>query len=92
MWPGSSIRRRSSVGPPAALTASTTSAAVTEPNSRPPLPARADSVTFSLSSCALTSLAWPRSRISRASRARLIVATCFSPPLVHAIAKPCGSR
>jgi len=40
----------------------------------------------------LTSVAWPRSRISRAERARLMTVTCFSAPLVQAIAKPCGSR
>ena len=41
MCPGSWIRFLSSSGPPAALTAAATSAAVTEPNSRPPSPARA---------------------------------------------------
>ena len=39
IWPGTSTARRSSAGPPAARTASTTSAAVTEPNSRPESPA-----------------------------------------------------
>src|SRR3712207_2068164 len=41
MWPGICSRRRSNTGPPAALTASTTSDGVTEPNRRPPSPARA---------------------------------------------------
>jgi hypothetical protein len=72
------------LGPPALCTAATTSAAVTEPNSRPPVPARAGSVTVIFSRSRLISWAWPRSRTSRASRARLIVATCFSPPLVQA--------
>ena len=38
------------------------------------------------SKLALISLAWPRSRISRAERARLISVICFSAPLVHRIA------
>ena len=29
---------------------------------------------------------------SRAARAALICSTCFSPPRLHAIAKPCGTR
>ena len=57
---------------------------VTAPNRRPASPARAASCTGAASSRALTSLAVSRSAISRTSRARRIVSTCFSPPLVHA--------
>src|SRR6185369_15623805 len=39
IWAGTSTARRSRAGPPAARTASTTSEAVTEPNSRPESPA-----------------------------------------------------
>ena len=46
MWPGSSMRRLSRSGPPAALTAAATSPGVTEPNRRPPVPARAVSETL----------------------------------------------
>ena len=71
IWLGTSTARRSSAGPPAARTASTTSAAVTEPNSRPESPAAfALTVTARLPSCAATSRACPRSRISRDLRAR----------------------
>src|SRR4029453_1034910 len=55
-------------------------AGVREPNGRPPLPERAVSDTLRPASWSLTSLAWPRSRISRAERARLMTVTCFSAP------------
>ena len=76
----------------AAVMASTTSATVTAPKRRPVSPVRAESVTLSPSSFALIAAASSRSRTSRTSRARLICATCFSPPLVHAVARPRGSR
>ena len=59
------MRFLSSSGPPAPLTAAAMSAVVTEPNSRPSLPARASSETDSFSRSFLISRAWPRSRISR---------------------------
>src|SRR5215468_1375600 len=72
------MRLRSRSGPPACLTALAMSLAVIDPNSFPPAPARARRVTERDSSCDLSSCAWLRSRISRASRARLICAICRS--------------
>src|SRR5690242_2164354 len=89
---GTSIRRRSSSGPPAARTASAMSEGLTEPNSRPVLPALVASRTLSAPSRPAASLASSRPRISLADRARLIRSTCFSAPRVQRIARPRGTR
>src|SRR5215469_6896130 len=89
---GISIRRRSSSEPPAARTASAMSGGLTEPNSRPVLPALVASRTLSAPSRPATSLASSRPRMSLAERARLIRSTCFSAPRVQRIARPRGTR
>src|SRR5579863_2392891 len=89
---GTSIRRRSSSGPPAARTASAMSEGLTEPNSRPVLPALVASRTLRAASRPAACLASSRPRMSRAERARLIRSTCFSAPRVQRMARPRGTR
>jgi hypothetical protein len=93
MCPPVSMVRLSTEGPPAALIAAATSMVVMEPNSFVPSPVvRAVIETVSFSSACFTWLACSVPRISRASWARLIVATCFSAPFVATMALLCGSR
>ena len=73
-------------------TASATSAAVTEPKSLPPSPARAFTWMVCEPSCAAIACEASRSRVSFASRLRRIDSACATTPLVAFMARPRGTR
>ena len=85
-------RRRSSSTPVCSATASTTSAAVTEPNSLPSAPARAVIRITAGTSLRATASAASRSLASRRSRDRRMAVACASTPGVAMMAWPLGSR
>ena len=72
------IVRLSTGSPEVAVIASAISATVTEPNRRPPAPARTATLIGAASSLALTSAAWSWSRTAREVRAVLIDSMVFS--------------
>ena len=83
---------RLSTSAPASWIAEAMSAAVTEPYSRPPSPARTLTWKTEPSSRVLTSAAWSASRTARTWRDLRIDSIVFSPPRVQRIANPRGIR